>query len=173
MSEAKSGAEYSPGAFQEAESGTRGRPTDYTLELAAEICAQLSEGKSLRKICLAESMPDKSTVFRWLGQNTVFRDQYKLSRESGMDAMAEECLDIADDGINDYGFKEGDDEHGEGAKPVFLAEHVQRSRLRVDTRKWLMSKMAPRKYGDFQRNETDLKVSGQVIIQSAPLDEGL
>lgn len=148
-----------------------GRPSDYTPEIAAEICSQLAEGMSLRKICLADAMPDKATVFRWLGTNTVFRDQYAKAREAGMDAMAEECLDIADDGTNDFGFKEGDDADGAGAKPVFLAEHVQRSKLRVDTRKWLMSKMAPKKYGD--KLETDLNVKGSLTIVATPLDEKL
>ncbi|HEY8994262.1 MAG TPA: hypothetical protein VIM71_06360 [Lacunisphaera sp.] len=130
-----------------------GRPSDYSEAIAAEICSRLSEGLSLRKICLADDMPEKTTVFRWLGKHEEFRNQYAKAREAGMDAMAEDCLDIADDGTNDFGFKEGDDADGEGAKPVFLAEHVQRSRLRVDTRKWLMSKMAPKKFGDATRLE--------------------
>lgn len=152
---------------------TAGRPSDFTEALAAEICGQLAEGKSLRKICDQDDFPDKSTVFRWLGSNTVFRDQYARAREAQADAMAEEILDIADNGTNDYGFKEGDTPDGAGANPVFLAEHVQRSKLRVDSRKWLLSKVAPKKYGDFQRNETDLKVSGQITVHSTPMDEAI
>lgn len=152
---------------------TAGRPSDFTEELAANICAQIAEGKSLRSICKQEGMPSGTTVFRWLGDNTKFREQYAHAREAQADFMAEEILDIADDGTNDYGFKEGEDADGEGAKPVFLPENVQRSKLRVDARKWLASKMAPKKWGDFQRNETDLKVSGSITVQASPLDEAL
>lgn len=108
-----------------------------------------------------------TTVFRWLGHNTIFRKQYEESRQTGLDAMAEECLAIADDSEDDYGFKEGEDKDGQGAKPVFLSEHVQRSRLRVDTRKWMLSKLAPKKYGDFQRTELTGKDGGPISISIA------
>lgn len=147
------------------------RPSEFTQETADRICDLISEGKSLRKICEADDLPDKSTVFRWLGQNTKFRDQYARARESQADFMAEDILDIADDGTNDYGFKEGDTAEGASANPVFLAEHVQRSKLRVDARKWLMSKLAPKKYGE--KMETDLNVKGSLTIVATPLDEKL
>ena len=136
-----------------------GRPSDYSKDLADQICSLLSEGKSLRKICEMEGMPAKGSVFRWIAQDPAFRDQYAKSREMQMEAMAEEILDIADDGTNDFGFKEGDDADGAGAKPVFLSEHFQRSRLRVDTRKWIMSKMAPKKYSDSMRHEGEVTLS--------------
>lgn len=150
-----------------------GRHSEFTEQTADSICTLLASGISLRKICAREGFPDKATVFRWLGENTKFRDQYARAREAQMDAMAEECLDIADDGTNDYGFKEGDTTEGASANPVFLSEHVQRSRLRVDTRKWLMSKMAPKKYGDFQRTELSGPDGKAITIKATPLDEAL
>jgi hypothetical protein len=144
-----------------------GRPSDFTQEVADRICDEIASGKSLRSICKAGDLPDKSTVFRWLGENTKFRDQYACAREAQADYMAEDILDIADDGTNDYGFKEGEDKDGEGAKPVFLAENVQRSKLRVDARKWLASKLAPKKYGDFQRTELTGKDGGPVSLSIA------
>jgi hypothetical protein len=118
-----------------------GRPSSFTPELADEICEQISLGKSLRTICDEQGMPDKATVFRWLAADEVFRDQYVRAREAQADHMAEELLEIADDGKNDS-YKDDDG--------IERTNHdvVARSRLRVDARKWLMSKMAPKKYGD-------------------------
>lgn len=115
-----------------------GRPSDFTQEIADVICEQLADGESLRKICLGEDMPSKSAVFRWLLDRPDFRDQYARAREAQADAIADEILDIADDGSNDF---MGEDEKYNG-------DAVQRSRLRVDARKWFAGKLAPKKYGD-------------------------
>lgn len=115
-----------------------GRPSDFTQEIADVICEKLADGESLRKICLGEDMPSKSAVFRWLLDRPDFRDQYARAREAQADAIADEILDIADDGSNDF---MGEDEKYNG-------DAVQRSRLRVDARKWFAGKLAPKKYGD-------------------------
>lgn len=117
-----------------------GRPSDYGPEIAALICSRLADGNSLRTICKADDMPDARTVYRWLESHEEFRQQYARAREDQADALAEEILEIADDSAADY--VETDD------GPRLNSEHVQRSRLRVDARKWLASKMAPKKYGD-------------------------
>ena len=122
-----------------------GRPTKYSLELADAICAQLSDGVSLRTVCLAEDMPSKSTVFNWLRTNEDFRGQYEKAKAESADALAEEMLDIADDGTNDWMEKQNRDG---STHEVVNSEHIQRSRLRVDTRKWIASKLKPKKYGD-------------------------
>lgn len=132
-----------------------GRPTKYTSQLANRICSQLAEGISLRTVCLGEEMPDKSTVFDWLRINKEFANQYARAKEESSDAMAEEILDISDDGTNDWMVIH------QGGKAVEVPnnEVLQRSRLRVDTRKWIMSKMKPKKYGekiDMTTNGKDL-----------------
>ena len=121
-----------------------GRPSDYTKELADDICAQLAEGKSLRTVCLPDEMPSKTTIFNWMRTKDGFLDQYTRAKEESADAMFEETIDIADDGANDW--MENNDPENAGYK--FNGEHIQRSKLRVDTRKWMMSKMKPKKYGD-------------------------
>jgi hypothetical protein len=123
-----------------------GRPTKYTKILADKICSELAEGISLRTICLAEDMPDKSNVFKWLRTRKEFRDQYERAKEASADAMSEDILDIADDGTND--FMELQDKEGENIGWRINGEAVQRSKLRVDTRKWIASKLKPKKYGD-------------------------
>jgi hypothetical protein len=118
-----------------------GRPSDYTPQLASRICERLSGGESLRAICGEEAMPDKATVLRWLPKHEEFRDQYARARELQAEHWAEEILEIADDGAKDsYQDSDGNERVDH--------EVVARSRLRVDSRKWLMSKLAPKKYGD-------------------------
>jgi hypothetical protein len=114
--------------------------------MADAICLKLAEGNSLRSICEADDMPAKSTVFLWLlkPEHAAFLDQYTRARALQADALVDEMPDIADDGSNDYVTKT----NGDGSTTeVFDSEHVQRSRLRIDTRKWVAERMAPKKYG--------------------------
>lgn len=121
-----------------------GRPSSYTEKAAAVICERLADGESLRSICSDADMPDKSTVLRWLDQNTSFRDQYARAREAQADHLFDEMLEIADDGARDTKVISSDGYERE----VCDHEWISRSKLRVDTRKWQASKLAPKKYGD-------------------------
>jgi hypothetical protein len=120
------------------------RPTDYTQETALSICEQIADGMSLRAICLLDEMPAKSTVFKWLTQHQEFADQYAHAREAQADSLADEMLDIADDGSNDW--MERSEKKGGGWEEN--GEAIGRSRLRLDARKWIASKLKPKKYGD-------------------------
>lgn len=117
-----------------------GRPSTYSKKKAEEICRLLSGGKSLRKICEMPGMPSREAVYSWLFSQQEFADQYALAREIQADYYSEQCLEIADDGTNDTYELE------DGSKKV-AHDHIQRSRLRVDTRKWIASQMAPKKWG--------------------------
>ena len=124
-----------------------GRPSSYTEAIGDEICERMCNGESLRAICDPDTMPNRSTVFRWLAHDghESFRDQYTRAREEQADAIFDECLQIADDATNDY----MDSQDSEGATTAKLnGEHIQRSKLRIDTRKWMAGKMRPKKYGD-------------------------
>lgn len=123
-----------------------GRPSDYTDELAEIICLRLAEGESLRSVCSDDGMPSKQAVLRWLARNEEFRAQYVRAKEEGAEAIAEELFDIADDGSNDW--MEKLDKEGNAIGYQLNGEHVQRSKLRIDTRKWYLSKIMPKKYGD-------------------------
>lgn len=129
---------------EESQRPSVGRPSDYTQDLADRMCAQLADGVSLRKVCDAEGMPDKATVFRWLRTIPEFRDQYTRAKEESADILAEEVLEIADEGSNDWMATNDADNPGYR----FNGEAVARSRLRVDTRKWIASKLKPKKYGE-------------------------
>lgn len=117
------------------------RPSDYTPEIAATICEHLSDGKSLRQIERMDGMPHRNTVLRWLDKHEEFQGQYARAREAGLDAMGEEIQEIADNGTGDVWIDEDGVEH-------VNSDVINRSRLRVDARKWIMSKLAPKKYGD-------------------------
>lgn len=139
-----------------------GRPSDYTQELADTICAELAIGTSLRSVCAQENMPSLQTIFNWFRTKEGFVEQYARAKEESADAMSEEILDIADDGTNDYmTIVKGNTSYNMEDKEV-----TNRSKLRVDTRKWIMSKMKPKKYGD----KIDMTTNGKDI--PAPLYGG-
>lgn len=122
-----------------------GRPPLYTIELAEQICERLVYGESLAKICLEESMPSFTTVMKWCREIPEFTHMYALTRDMQADYQFEEMLVIADDGSRDY--KVETDDNG-GARYAVDHDHISRSKLRVDTRKWQVARLSPRKYGD-------------------------
>lgn len=125
----------------------QGRPTAYTSEIAETICNRLAAGESLRAICETEGMPDESTVRAWAIENREgFSPHYARAREVQFERWADEILEIADDGSRDTVV------NADGVE-IVNHDHINRSRLRVDTRKWLLSKLLPKKFGDKVQNE--------------------
>ncbi len=124
------------------QSNQGGRPSDYTDELGSEICRRLAEGESVNRICKDEAMPCRATVITWaLGQVEAakaggFPDKYALARMVQQELLADEIHDIADDSARDVIDDDG--------KKTVDHEHIQRSKLRVDTRKWYLSAIVPR-----------------------------
>lgn len=125
-----------------------GRPSKYTKELADKICEELSCGRGLRSICRDKDIPVKeSTVRAWyVNDVNEFYAQYTRARKAGVDAWVDDIIEIADDGTNDY----YEDSKG---NLKFDQENVNRSRLRIESRKWIMAKLNPEKYGDSQKIE--------------------
>ena len=130
-----------------------GRPSKYTDKLADKICQMIAEGQSVRSICAKKDMISMQTFFRWLRENDKFREQYARACEERSYMHAEDIIEIADNATNDYM------EKLEGDGYIFNSENVQRSRLRIDTRKWLMSKLNPKVYGD----KLDMTTNGNDI----------
>lgn len=137
-----------------------GRPSDYSPELASRICARLADGESLRAVCRDADMPDKATIFNWFRAFPDFLDQYTRAKEESADALADDILEISDDARNDWMEKHGKEDAGWIAN----GEHVQRSRLRVEARKWIASKLKPKKYGD--KIEHSGPNGGPIVISS-------
>ena len=125
-----------------------GRPSAYTEELGALICAELAAGKSLVNVCAAEDMPHRATVMRWLAEDSKvgFRDNYVRAREAQADFYAEQIIEISDEECTYV--KHGDGDEEKEVEVAFDPTAVARNRLRVDARKWYASKVAPKKYGD-------------------------
>lgn len=130
-----------------------GHATDYTPELAASICERLVTGRTLRDVCRDAGMPAESTVRLWAQiDRDGFAARYRRAREIGYHAMADEMLEIADDARHDFVARKRASGEGE---PVVDHEHVSRSRLRVETRRWLLARALPKIYGD----KLDLKAT--------------
>jgi Bacteriophage Sf6, terminase small subunit-like len=100
----------------------RGRPSDYCAEIAMTICDRLADGESLRAICADDGMPNKATVFRWIGRHKDFRDQYAVAREVQADDILDEILEIAHDDSRDHVKKVGAD-----GKVTWVVDHVSTS----------------------------------------------
>ena len=117
-----------------------GAPSKKTQTICDAICEGIATGKSSRAMCI-ELEISQPTLWKWLNEDEEFSKQYARAKELGHDYMAEEIIDIADDSGHDI------QKRDDGSTYVDN-EAVQRSRLRVDARKWYLSKLAPKKYGD-------------------------
>ena len=121
-----------------------GRPSTYTQEMGDLICDKLTEGVSLRKLCKSDEFPNASTVYVWLDRFPSFAEQYARAREAATEDMLEDILEIADD-------------------PMI---EVQDKRVRIDTRKWAMGKLKPKKYGEKQTHEIGNKEGETLKVDS-------
>lgn len=129
-------------------------PVEFSEQVVSDICVHLAEGKSLRQIQAIAGMPTKSAVFKWLLEGKAYKaagehnhpkalfvDQYACAREVQADCLADEILEISDD-------SEYDTIKDESGKEIVNMNHIQRDRLRVDSRKWLAGKLKPKVYGE-------------------------
>jgi hypothetical protein len=122
-----------------------GRPSSYTEAVANEIGQRMTTGQGLLRICADDHMPDRATVYRWLEANDGFRDRYVRAREALMDFYAEQILVIAFDESGDIVVDQAPDGR---SKTVANHAKVQRDRLKVDSLKWIASRLFPKRYGD-------------------------
>ena len=106
-----------------------GRNSDYTDDIANEICSRISEGRSVHSICKDKDMPSRPTFYKWLADNESFLNKYNAAVEQRADYHFDEMIDIAD-------------------KVEPESAEVAKARLQIDTRKWIVARMRPRKYGD-------------------------
>jgi hypothetical protein len=150
-----------------------GRPTDYNLEIAKKICdavAITSDG--LRRMCSKrDDLPHADTINEWRWKYPEFSAQYANAKRMQAEILAEEILDISDDGSSDKITKI--DSNGDEYE-VVNTEFTQRSRLRVDTRKWIACKLLPKIYGEPDRTkkleDENLELRDQMRALRAELD---
>lgn len=124
-----------------------GRPPEpVPANLKDEICEWIAAGKTLRDYCRQEGKPHWRTVYDWLEKDEAFAARFGRARERGEEAIAQECMAIADDATNDWMEKLGEDGQPTGWR--LNGEHVQRSKLRIETRLKLLAKWNPKKWGE-------------------------
>ena len=133
-----------------------GPPSTFTEEVFAEILLRMSGGETISSICRSEGMPHRDTFRMWRGLDPSYHQRYLEAKQAGYDAIADDCLDIADDGSRDY------KPNADGAL-VADHDHIQRSKLRVDTRLKLLAKWASGTYADKIHTEH----SGTVGVKNA------
>ncbi len=114
----------------------------FSEELFQSILDEIALGKSLASTLRDnQGMPRYSTVMEWIAKDTALAERYTRAKEVSTEVMADEIVDIADEDV-------GTDENGRMDSAA-----VNRQRLRVDARKWIASKLKPKKYGDRVLNE--------------------
>lgn len=121
-----------------------GRPSIFSQELADAIFARIGEGRGLSDVCKDQDMPNRATVYRWLAEDEAFRRQYAVACEMRAEHMGDGIIDIADN-----------------AAP----EDTPRARLMIDARKWMMAKLAPKRYGDKLLNEHSGPDGGDIPVK--------
>jgi hypothetical protein len=129
-----------------------GRPPIWTPEKRQAavdvILARIATSEaSVTTICNEDpNLPDVTTFFKWKREDEKIAQDYARAKEDQADLIAETMHDIADNGQNDWMERVGPDGQSQGWQ--LNGEHIQRSRLRIDTRKWTLGKLKPKKYGD-------------------------
>lgn len=120
----------------------------YEPGLARKICERIAGGETLNAICSEHNMPNKQVVIKWLMQvgRNDFREMYYYARRVAAEILIDEVIEIADSTKGDW--KPVYNRHGELIDIKADNEAIQRSRVRIDTRKWLAAKMIPRVYGE-------------------------
>jgi len=104
-----------------------------------KILERIEKGEALRTILKDKYMPSSRTFFKWLDEDSVKVKQYAYSCEQRADAIFDEMIEIADEAPEKY--------DTEFSKRVD-GGYVQNKRVRIDARKWMLSKMNPKKYSD-------------------------
>lgn len=149
----------------------RRRRTLYSPALGKALCTMLARGHTLTSICKRPLMPREDVVLKWAMNPThPFSDQYARAREVGYVRMADQLVDIADDSTNDFMLKVISKDGG--LAMGLNREALERTRIRLDTRKWLLSKALPKVYGDRLGLEHTGKDGGPIETTERPQATG-
>lgn len=114
-----------------------GRPTKYTEALADSICDKLMDGMSMRQIAKLPSMPDRSTMLRWMSTNKDFAAKCAHAREEQADLMDDLILETAN---------------------ACTPETASADKVKISAYQWRAAKLKPKKYGD----KVEVEQSGEV-----------
>ena len=123
-------------------SNSVGRPTGYNAEITEKIIDLVIDGQPIRFICSQVDMPSVATVMRWLHEYPAFAKQYAQAKEMYAHCIFDEIQHIADT-----------------CEPM----DVQKAKLMIDARKYIASKLAPKKYGLLQANDEQTNCGNESI----------
>ncbi len=136
-----------------------GRPSIFTQELFDKMILRVTDGESVRSVCRDDEMPCLSTFINWISQNSELMAQYDKATDIRAETIFEEALEIADTVL--MGEKVKTSGEGDTLKTeTQTGDMVERAKLKVDTRKWFLSKLKPKRFGD----KLDLNHSGNLEI---------
>ena len=135
------------------------RPRVYSKETADRMLDRIANGETPTEVCRDGTMPTWMVLCRWRRQHDDFDKRFRIAWESCAEHMVGDIVIIADDARNDY----VDRVTRKGVIRVFDREHFERSRLRVESRKWMAQKVLRATYGE--RREVDLHASGGVNVR--------
>jgi len=119
-----------------------------------DILERIANGESLATALRKPGMPSYALAKLHLRSNPVLREAYDQAVEDRAALLAEELIELADTTIPD------------GLDPASRSAWVQHLRIRLDTRKWIASRVFRKLYGD----KVDLSVSHTPIDLAAALD---
>ncbi len=133
---------------------TRGQRMIFTQEMADLVCERIAiDGHSLKEIDRDPDMPCAGTILKWVAEVPSFALEYARARERLLEHWAEDTLDIA----NTPHMGEKTEISDQFGTKIIRGDMIEHRRLQIDARRWLLSKLAPRKYGD----KLDLNLGGQ------------
>ncbi|MGD0465907.1 MAG: hypothetical protein ABSA84_04360 [Gammaproteobacteria bacterium] len=137
----------------------KGRPTDYTPVIANEICATIaSSSKGIGRLCKDNpNWPNQDTIFTWLKTYSDFSEQYARAKIVQVEVLIDEIIEIADDPSQDN-LTNGQ------SQTICNNASINRARLRIDTRKWIASKLAPKIYGNKIDNTHSINTSHEEAL---------
>ena len=129
-------------------------------EITALVCSEIANGKSLRSILEGDdNLPSVPTFLDWVLASPELAEHYAHARQLSYQLLADDLVSISDENYTTV----------DGVKERLSSEAIQRNRLRVDTRKWMLSKMLPRLYGDKLQTEHTGKDGGPIQLQAVDL----
>lgn len=126
-----------------------GRPTIFSEEIADEICERMVEGEDLVRICRDDHLPARSTIYKWMAENSVFRTRIACAREGLADFVASKIADLSE-GTTD--------------------ETANADRVRLAALQWRAARLAPRRYSEKHITEISGPDGAPVQIQSQVID---
>lgn len=138
-----------------------GRPTLYTEELADLICDKIASSSwGVHRICVNNAdLPDSTSVYLWLNKYPDFSRKYLQAKASQAHVLADECIEIADDTSDDIKI---DPETG---MEVCNTDFIARARLKIDTRKWMAGRLAPKIYGKLAEEPSKEKDGAETLLE--------